>query len=396
MTFSTKYSDKKTNYKNNTQKSSNFKMNNKYNNSNKKQENNSKNINKINKKEITKKNKFKTNNFKSKTKNFKEKVNFKPKKNERKNQLIKRYEVFFSKDETSKLLNCEYELKNNQFLRINLSKTTQEKQEQFLKKNRVKFSKTFIKNALKIEKSFFNISSSLESLFGNIYLQDLASQIPINLIDFEELSKRQSKFQNSPITILDMAASPGSKTTQIAQFFEFHKLAYEITALEPEKKRLTKLINNIQKQKIENIKIINSTGQDFKTNQKYDLIILDAPCSGNFIDDNKWFEKRDLTGIQNNSKLQKQILKNAETLLKKEGTLIYSTCSLEPEENELNIQWAKQNLKLKTCPNNQLKFPFKTNTLKILNNKEIKDPHSIRIMPNTAKTQGFFISILNK
>jgi 16S rRNA C967 or C1407 C5-methylase (RsmB/RsmF family) len=294
------------------------------------------------------------------------------------NSLLQRYDNFFGNTTSQKLLKAKQELKNNLFIRINLSKTTPQKIEQFFNKNRIKYSKTIFQNAYKIEKSFFNLSSSLFSLTGQIYLQDLASQIPINTINFNKL-----KNQNKKIQILDMASAPGSKTTQLADMLEYHKIKYHITCLEPEKNRIKKLINNIQKQNFKNISIYQTTAQQFKTKQKYDIILLDAPCSGNLIDDKSWLQKRDLSGIKQKAKIQKELLIKASKLLKNKGEIIYSTCSLEPEENEHNIEFITQKTNLKTKPI-ETKFPYNTTPLQ-------KDQHSLRFMPYNSKTQGFFV-----
>ena len=295
---------------------------------------------------------------------------------------------------------------SNKFIRINLSKSNPEKIDQFLKENKVQYSKTFLPNSLKIEKTFFNLSSSVENISAKIYLQDLASQIPINLIDFNELALKHSSSKTlcptpyALCSVLDMAASPGSKTTQIADLLKFHKIPYNITALEPEKKRLLKLINNLQKQKVNNIKIINIAAENFISKEKFDIILLDAPCSGNLIDDKLWLGKRDLKGINEKSALQKKLLENASKLLKENGILIYSTCSLEPEENELNILYAEKNLKLKSIKQNTIIFPFETSPSKLIKDKnlleKIQNQNSIRIMPYLSQTQGFFVCILKK
>ena len=321
-------------------------------------------------------------------------------------ELLKRYDLFFDNSSKEKLLDAEKKYSSNQFIRINLSKSKSEKIEEFLKKNKVKFSKTFLPNSLKIEKSFFNLSSSPENISGECYLQDLASQIPINLIDFKELALKHSNSKAlcptpyALCSVLDMASSPGSKTTQIADLLEFNKIPYNIIALEPEKKRLTKLINNIQKQNFKNIKIINSTGENFISKEKFDIILLDAPCSGNLIDNKNWLNKRELKGILEKSALQKKLLENASKLLKENGILIYSTCSLEPEENELNILFAEKNLKLKSIKTEIISFPFETNPTKIIKDKnlleKIQNQNSIRIMPYLSQTQGFFVCLLKK
>lgn len=354
--------------------------------------------NKTNNNSKTNPNKPNQNYFKNKKireEKSKQKTNSYSTNNSKKSQIFrKRYDEIFGRNTFNKLLESKIQLRNNQFIRVNLSKTTIEKIEEFLKKNRVKFSKTFIPNAIKIEKSFFNLTSSLPALSGNIYFQDLASQIPINTINFDELKKQKYSKEN-PIQVLDMAASPGSKTTQIADLLLYYKIPYEITALEFEKTRINRLINNIQKQELENISIINIDASQFKSNKKFDIIILDAPCSGNLIDDDNWIEKRDLMGIEQNAALQKKLIKNAKNLLKENGIIIYSTCSIEPEENEINIEWVKKKLNLKTIDSKaNLKLNFKTDPLNKYKTEEFKDTNSIRIMPFYSKTQGFFISNL--
>ena len=301
-------------------------------------------------------------------------------------ELLDRYDSFFGKGVSNKLIESVRLYSKNQFIRINLSKVSIKEIEDFLIKNRVKFSKTFFLNAFKIEKSFFNITSSIEAISGKIYMQDLASQIPINTIDFESLKTMKK------IRVLDMAASPGSKTTQIVDLLNYHKIDYEIVALEPEEKRLTKLINNIQKQDFENIKIINCLGEEFNDEKKFDIILLDAPCSGNLVGDSNWLNKRDINGIEKNSALQKKLLKNGAKLLNENGILIYSTCSLEVEENELNVDWILKSSKLKTF-RPKINFGFNTKPLSIVREKQLDDgvKNCIRIMPYESKTQGFFV-----
>jgi 16S rRNA C967 or C1407 C5-methylase (RsmB/RsmF family) len=293
-------------------------------------------------------------------------------------ELKKRYEKFYGKNSFDKLIDAKKKYSKDQYVRVNLSKTTNERVESFFKKNRVRYSKTFISNCYKIEKSFFNLSSSILALTGQIYMQDLASQIPVWEIDFENL-------KNAKVRILDMAASPGSKTTQLADLLNFYDINYEMVCLEPEKARLKKLINNIQKHEFENIVIINSTGEDFVSNEKFDIILLDAPCSGNLVGDKDWLNKRDVKGIKSKAALQRKLLINAFKLLATNGKLIYSTCSIEPEEDEMNVDWALKNLKLKS-EKLKVKIPFENG---------VKNS-GLKLLPYLSKTQGFFVSSFRK
>ncbi len=80
---------------------------------------------------------------------------------------------------------------------------------------------------------------------------------------------------------------------------------------------------------------------------KFDSVLLDAPCSGNFAGDPRWFDKRTLADVKRNVPMQQRLLKAACDSLADGGNLVYSTCSLEPEEDEMMIDWALKNLPLK-------------------------------------------------
>ena len=299
------------------------------------------------------------------------------------NPLLQRYDNFFGENTSNKLIQSKNKLRDNLFVRVNLSKTTTLEIEDFFNNNRIKYSKTMFENAYKIQKSQVNLSSSIPSLSGRMYIQDIASQIPVNTIEFEKLGRLKRT-----ISILDMASSPGSKTTQIADMLNYYNIKYEIICLEPDKKRVTKLINNIQKQNFKNIKIYQKYAQEYKTSKKFDIIMLDAPCSGNLIDDRHWLKKRDIKGIKKKAEIQRELLIKASKLIKQEGQIIYSTCSLEPEENEYNIQFItkKEGLDTKRI---DMDFPFKTSPL-------IKGQNSLRMMPYNSNTQGFFVCKLVK
>ncbi len=304
-----------------------------------------------------------------------------------------RYDNFFGKGTFDKLIEIRKKISKDVYIRVNLSKTSVSDVEDFLKKNRVRFSRTFIPNCLRIEKSFFNLSSSLPHLNSEIYFQDLASQVPVNLIDFNKLKSKGKR-----IRILDMAASPGSKTTQVLDFLNFYEIDYEVVALEPNKIRLNRLVNNIQKFGFEGTRIFNVDGRNFSSDEKFDVVLLDAPCSGNLIDDKSWLDKRDVLGIEKQAKLQKELLKNASRLVCDDGVLIYSTCSLEVEENEKNVDWVVKNLNLKVSKVD-FKFPFEVSSFSFFKDKNLVGNdlrNSVRLMPYVSNTQGFFVCVFEK
>lgn len=300
--------------------------------------------------------------------------------------LLIRYENWFGEGSSKLLLKEQRLYSSHGYIRVNISKTTVKSIVEFFKNHRVHFSATPIDNCFKINKTFFNISSTLPALTGELYIQDFASQIPVCTIDFERLKDIAN--ENGKVLCLDMAASPGSKTTQLADILSFYNIPYEIVALEPEQKRLTKLINNIQKQGFTNVKVIETRAENYSTTKQFDVILLDAPCSGNLITDNQWLNKRNLKGIQDNAQLQKTLFAKAVELLAPAGQLIYSTCSLEREENEENVEYFSRHHPVKAMPL-KLKMEFDTKPLNTTH-------HCMRFTPHISHTQGFFIAKFEK
>ena len=169
-----------------------------------------------------------------------------------------------------------------------------------------------------------------------------------------------------------------------------------VVALEKKKHRITSLKSSLERLGIENVALYEMDALlSNKVDMKFDKILLDAPCSGNFVTDNKWFDKRDINGVNKSAKLQRQLLKKMCELLNKDGVLVYSTCSLEPEENEENIDWALKNLPLK-LDKIELNIGDKglTNIFGQKLNKEIEKCK--RFWPWKTNTQGFFIAKLRR
>jgi len=231
-------------------------------------------------------------------------------------------------------------------------------------------------------KGDFPVGSSVEYLLGYYYIQEAAAQLPAIVLN-----------PQPDDTILDCCAAPGGKTTQMAQLMHNHG---RIIAYELKDKRLLGLCSNLERMGITNTVAF---GGDFakvrKTGLTFDKVLLDAPCSGNYVTDDKWFSKRSLSGIQTSSKIQKRLLRNACEMLKVGGTLVYSTCSLEPEENELNMDWAINNLPLTLEKFNlPLGDPGLTRVLGQELDKSVS--HCKRFWPHKTNTEGFFIAKLVK
>lgn len=162
---------------------------------------------------------------------------------------------------------------------------------------------------------------------GEIYLQSLSSMIPPIVVDPKEGEN-----------ILDMAAAPGGKTTQMACMSDNKSM---ITACEKNKIRAERLKYNLEKQGTSRVTVMLKDARRLDDFFSFDKILLDAPCSGsgtlNLNKDNieRVFSKE---LVERSVKTQKELIKKAIKVLKVNGELIYSTCSILKEENERVVE----------------------------------------------------------
>lgn len=239
--------------------------------------------------------------------------------------------------------------------------------------------------------SEFSISSSEEYLLGYVYLQEAASQLPPEvLFSGIDISKLDPK-----VKVLDLCAAPGSKTTQLAAILD-DKIP--IFALDDVAPRLDKLHDNLVRLGIGSVITFRKDGRfvdDLKT--MFDFILLDAPCSGNFCVEKDFFTNRSvLMGVKNNSFTQLSLLKAAWRVLKPGGYIVYSTCSLEPEEDEVLID---EFLSLKEDAELvDTKLSFGDEGFTEVFGKTLDQSLSLtrRFWPHKTNTEGFFIAKLRK
>ncbi len=224
---------------------------------------------------------------------------------------------------------------------------------------------------------------------GYFYVQSLSSMIPPLVLDPIKGEK-----------ILDMAAAPGSKTTQMAALMEN---SGEIIANEPNSVRMQKLQANLHTQNVSNVKLISQDGGNiYKTYPDYfDKVLVDAPCSGEgricvyYPDSYRYWSIRN---VNNFAALQKRLLISALLSVKPGGVVVYSTCTLSPEENEEVISYVLEKSQgfVETEPISvqTLKFapPFMSFGDKIYH-REVTN--CVRIYPSNIMV-GFFIAKLRK
>ena len=196
---------------------------------------------------------------------------------------------------------------------------------------------TWVENAYTIEQNKDAITHSTPFETGQIYVQNISSILPVIALDPKPTD-----------TILDMCAAPGGKTIQIANKSQNSAL---ITVNDENPTRIHAMKRLFETYKVKIQEYYTQPAQYLTKHlplEYFDKILLDAPCSGEgLIDFSKpstlgfWSTKK----IKRLNKLQKSIIAEAYKLLKPNGTLVYSTCTLAPEENEEVISWALNNFK---------------------------------------------------
>jgi len=230
-----------------------------------------------------------------------------------------------------------------------------------------------------------DIGNLPEHSLGYIFIQEAASMIPPIVLNPKPGDK-----------VLDMCAAPGSKTTQIAQYMQNKGVLvandYKIDRIKP-------LGLNTQRLGICNILITKMEGRFFR-DLEFDRVLVDAPCSGTgtIRKSLKTLRIWNPNMIKRLAGTQKQLIETGFNNLKPGGTLVYSTCTLEPEEDEnvINHLISKfdnaklEKIDLKGLKRSEPVLEFEGNKY----DKEIKK--CLRIWPQDNDTEGFFVAKIRK
>lgn len=263
-------------------------------------------------------------------------------------------------------------------LRVNTIKYNIQDLMKYFKQKNIKFERVLwyddaliIKNANEKDIQKLDIYEK-----GYIYLQSLSSMVPPIILTPKEGEK-----------VLDMTAAPGSKTTQMSAMMKNKGF---ILANELDKIRCEKLKYNIESQGANIIEVINGRGEKIGENYKeqFDKVLLDTPCSGEgrFTTTNvQSYRNWSLKTVKELTKVQKKLLKSAYDSLKPNGIMVYSTCTLNEDENENMVKWALENFDLKLL---EININIK-DAIYTLENK------SIKILPSKVM-EGFFVAKFKK
>lgn len=223
----------------------------------------------------------------------------------------------------------------------------------------------------------FPLGSSLAAFFGYIYIQDRSSMLPPLA-----LAPRPGSF------VLDMCASPGSKTSFLCQLCGEAGMTL---ANEPNPDRLGTLRSNLERLNFFNNGACNYDGRKLPLRpESVPAILLDPPCSG-WGTELKHPETRRMwreDKIAPLVSLQRQLLRHAATLLAPGGSLVYSTCTTNSAENEDQVEFAARELALEIDPLEPMPgFIF---------DERLLSKGMLEVNGEASGSQGFFISRLRK
>lgn len=214
-----------------------------------------------------------------------------------------------------------------------------------------------------------NIIRSKDFFAGNLMIQDLGSYLVTKYLN-----------PTAGDVVLDLCAAPGSKTLHLSQFAD-------IVANEINESRLKVLADNLEKYDITNVKLVNQDATIFESDQTFSKILVDVPCSGIGCLASKPEIKYYMTAskIKELITLQRQIFDQAIKFLKADGEIVYSTCSLNFDENQNQIAHFCEKYHLEVVKEPQLeKYNYSADNV------------GITLLPNTFKTDGFYMCKLKR
>jgi len=235
------------------------------------------------------------------------------------------------------------------------------------------------------KKKVATLGSTHEYLIGKYYIQGFESMLPPLYLNPSESD-----------LVIDMCAAPGSKTTQLAQIMSNKG---KIIAVDISKSRINSLIYNLRRCKVYNTIVLQKDATELLSmNLQPDKVLLDAPCSGEGIIRNDPSRKKSKSpeDIKKLINLQIDLLITAVKMVKPGGFVMYSTCSIAPEENEFVVQTILDNYKkVKIVPiEDNFGMPGFINVFGVKLSEDFLNAR--RYFPHIHDTNGFFLCLLQK
>ena len=221
---------------------------------------------------------------------------------------------------------------------------------------------------------------------GEFFIQDESSMLVYGISGASEMAKDNLE---EPLKILDLCAAPGGKSTHFAEKLQGKAF---VEARDLTDSKIDKINENIERLELDNIRALkyDALVPDEDRKEYADIVLADLPCSGLGVlsgkNDVKYhIRKSQLLELTN---LQRNILSNAAEYVKPGGILIYSTCTINPSENDENSEWFLSH------------FPFEGEDIGGLVPEDLKEymekPYSLQLLPGFVKCDGFYIAKFRK
>lgn len=167
-----------------------------------------------------------------------------------------------------------------------------------------------------------SVAQTLEHWLGHLHVQQAVMALPTLALGARPGER-----------VLDLCAAPGGKTSHLAECMEDRGC---LVAVDPKEKRLRGLMANLFRLGHANIVVVAADGRELPEGAPFDRVLVDAPCSaeGNFRRTRGRLPKREGAFVRYVTTLQEALLRRAIALVRPGGTVVYSTCTWAPEENE--------------------------------------------------------------
>jgi len=235
---------------------------------------------------------------------------------------------------------------------------------------------------IEADETIVPLGNTAEHMSGLFYIQEASSMMPVSAL----FKAEEDQFES----VLDMAAAPGSKTTQIAAKMENHGV---LVANEFSASRVKVLHANIERCGVRNASLSNYDGRVFGgwLPEQFEAVLIDAPCSG------EGTVRKDADAMKNWSKesvisisdTQKDLIESAFHALKVGGTMVYSTCTLSIEENQQVCHHLKQTF------GDAVEFESLVDLFPGAE-KALTEEGFLHIFPQVYDCEGFFVARIRK
>lgn len=268
--------------------------------------------------------------------------------------------------------------KNSVTIRCNQSKVSPEELKVLLEKENIKVEKSkYLNYAFEI--SGYNRINLIEAFQKGLFqVQDISSMLVVEAAQIKEDDY-----------VIDVCAAPGGKSLHTAD--KLNGTGF-VQARDLTETKIALIEENIKRAGFQNIKVMQFDARllDETAKEKADVVIADLPCSGLGVLGKKTDIKYKMTPQKQIElvKLQKEILQVVKEYVKPGGVLIYSTCTINKQENLDNVEWFIHNFEFELEDfTNQLSLPLQV--------ESVKEGY-IQLLPGLYETDGFFIAKLRK